>query len=86
MRASQKASVKEPATPVKPHAVRAGDVVMATGIYEIIHGGQHRPTHEVILIRDERFPSCEGCGAALRIRLLRAAPYIFHDKDFAPST
>lgn len=53
-------------------------------MYEIIPQGQHCQAHEVVLIIGDRFPDWEGCRQDVRFRLLRTAPYIFHDEDFAP--
>jgi len=60
-----------------------GSRVPQTGIYEVIHHGQHRQAHEAVLVSGNRFPRCEGCGDDLGFRLVRAVPYIFHDEDFA---
>jgi hypothetical protein len=38
----------------------------------------------LILTSGGRFPACEACGDEVRFRLLDTAPYIAHDKDFAP--
>lgn len=61
---------------------QAGDPVPRTGVYEIIHHGQHRRAHEVVLISGDRFPGCDGRGKRLRFRHVKTAPYIFHDEDF----
>jgi hypothetical protein len=59
-----------------------GDLVRESGIYEIVHDGQHRQAHEVVMIANERFPTCENCLDRVRFRLVRTAPYIFTDEDF----
>lgn len=59
-----------------------GDLVEQSGIYAICHSdGAH---HTVVLLRGSHFPDCDGCGAEVRYRLLRSAPYIFEDEDFSP--
>ena len=63
---------------------KAGDRVPETGIYEVVHAQGHRPPHEVVLHREDAFPGCENCGASVRFRVLRTAPYIFDDEDFEP--
>lgn len=60
----------------------AGDVVKESGIYEAIHEGEHRPTHDVVMIASDRFPACDTCSERVRFRLVRTAPYIFSDEDF----
>ena len=83
MRASHKSIRQAAANPAKARAVTSliqgamGSRVPETGIYEIIHCGQHRQAHEAVLISGNRFPRCEGCGKNVRFRLLRSAPYTF---------
>jgi hypothetical protein len=78
----------EPGSSGEAHALTSffhpGDPVRATGIYEIIHG-QHCETQEVVLMSGDRLPACEACGDDVRFRLLRTAPHIFSDEDFAPT-
>lgn len=59
-----------------------GDLVELSGIYAICHGDGSR--HTVALIRGNRFAGCECCGAQVRYRLIRSAPYILDDQDFSP--
>jgi hypothetical protein len=61
----------------------SGTPVPETGIYEVIHAREHRPAHEVLMLRAEAFPQCEHCGAQVRFRVVRTAPYIFDDEDFS---
>lgn len=51
--------------------------VPQTGIYEIIHHGQHREAHEAVLIAGNPIPRCEGCGEPVELRLLRSVPHTF---------
>jgi hypothetical protein len=60
----------------------AGQVIPDSGIYEVIHEGDHRPRHDSVLVKGDRFPFCETCNERVRFRVLRTAPYIFHDPDF----
>jgi hypothetical protein len=61
---------------------RPGDSVLESGIYEVVHDGQHRSAHEVVMIAADHFPTCESCMDRVRFRLIRTAPYIFTDQDF----
>lgn len=61
---------------------RPGEVILESGIYEVIHHRGHRETHDAVMIRANRFPSCEQCGDLVRFKMKRTAPYIFHDDDF----
>src|SRR5438874_5857034 len=61
----------------------AGEPVPETGIYEVIHDRGHRPSHEVVMHGKDLFPACDQCDARVRFRMVRTAPYIFDDEDFA---
>ena len=59
-----------------------GETVLESGIYEVVHDGQHRSAHEVVMIASDHFPTCDTCMDRVRFRLIRTAPYIFSDQDF----
>ena len=61
---------------------RPGDAVPDSGIYEVIHDGEHRQTHDAVMIMGNSFPTCETCENRVRFRIIRTAPYIFQDEDF----
>jgi hypothetical protein len=54
-----------------------------SGIYEVIHDKCHRQAHEAVMYRDDLFPACDQCELKVRFKLIRSAPYIFDDEDFA---
>jgi hypothetical protein len=60
----------------------AGEPVIETGIYEVMHDRSHRSTHEVVMLSGDPFPPCDTCAERVRFRLVRTAPYIFQDEDF----
>jgi hypothetical protein len=60
----------------------AGQPVVETGIYEVLHHGDHRNAHEVVMLSGDAFPPCDTCSEQVRFRLVRTAPYIFQDEDF----
>ncbi|HEX5435228.1 MAG TPA: hypothetical protein VFY05_13405 [Candidatus Angelobacter sp.] len=60
----------------------AGQPVIESGIYEVIHDHAHRTAHEVVMLRGDSFPPCDNCAERVRFRLIRTAPYIFQDEDF----
>ncbi len=61
---------------------RPGDPVRESGIYEVVHGREHRSAHEVVMLKGTLFPLCDSCDDNVRFRLIRTAPYIFQDGDF----
>jgi hypothetical protein len=61
----------------------SGELVTQSGIYAICHADGRRQT--VVLLSGDQFPECDCCGHEVRYRLLRSAPYIFDDEDFAPT-
>jgi len=38
--------------------------------------------HESVLVKGDPFPYCDTCHDHVRFRVVRTAPYIFHDEDF----
>ena len=60
----------------------AGETVLETGIYEVLHEASHRAAHEVVMLNGDAFPECDTCAGKVRFRLVRTAPYIFQDEDF----
>jgi hypothetical protein len=60
----------------------AGEPVIETGIYEVLHDRSHRSAHEVVMLSGDSFPPCDTCAERVRFRLVRTAPYIFQDEDF----
>jgi hypothetical protein len=60
----------------------AGQPVIETGIYEVLHDSSHRSAHEVVMLSGDAFPPCDTCAERVRFRLVRTAPYIFQDEDF----
>jgi hypothetical protein len=60
-----------------------GQPVLESGIYEVIHDQGHRQAHEAVMYRSDLFPVCDQCEMKVRFKLIRSAPYIFDDEDFA---
>jgi hypothetical protein len=61
---------------------QAGQIVPESGIYQVIHHEEHRPSHEAVMHRGDAFPSCDQCHEQVRFQVLHIAPYIFDDEDF----
>jgi hypothetical protein len=49
-----------------------GAVCTQGGIYQVIHHA-HRVMHKVLVRKGDRFPRCNGCGEAVRFRLIKQA-------------
>jgi|SRR5205807_10431543 len=60
-----------------------GEPILETGIYEVIHDRGHRTSHEAVMHAKDLFPACDQCSTRVRFKLVRTAPYIFDDEDFA---
>jgi hypothetical protein len=58
-----------------------GEPVENSGIYEMCHTDEPRET--VLLFRGGHFPVCSICGAGVRYKLVKAAPHVSEDPDFA---
>lgn len=59
-----------------------GATIPESGIYEVIHDGDHRAAHESVMVKGDAFPFCDICEHRVRFRVVRTAPYIFEDEDF----
>ena len=59
----------------------SGQVVPESGVYRV-HHAEHRLSHEVTLIRENRFPICSKCANEVHFELLRAAPLMVDDLNF----
>ena len=49
-----------------------GELCTQGGIYQVIHHA-HRMPHKVLVRKGDLFPRCNGCGAAVRFRLIKEA-------------
>ena len=56
--------------------------VLESGVYQVQHY-RHRLYHEVSIARGGIFPMCSECGSNVRFRLVRTAPPIESDRNFA---
>ena len=71
---------RSPSTGTHQTAYRTGESVPVTGVYSVTHDG-HRLPHEVLILKNERFPRCAKCSDAVVFTLLRPVPDI--PKDFS---
>ncbi len=60
---------------------KVGEYIEKSGIYRVFHG-DHRISHEVILLSGEMFSACELCNDSVSFELLREAPNLREDFDF----
>ncbi len=61
---------------------KAGDRIKKSGIYSVVHEGQHAETHEATCLAGKRFPQCDECGDAVRFVLVRHARNIARQEHF----
>ncbi|CAJ9144335.1 MULTISPECIES: hypothetical protein [pseudomallei group] len=61
---------------------KPGDVVPHSGIYRVVHDGNHVQQHDVTCVYGKKFPPYKGCGAHPRFKLLHAARHIELDSNF----
>lgn len=67
----------------KDAGFRTGKKIPESGIYRVIHR-RHRVPHEVTLLRDEVFPRCAQCQAAVQFLLVRGIPSADEHESFTP--
>jgi len=58
-----------------------GAAVPHSGIYLAFHK-HHRTVHEILFLKGESFPICNGCDREVRYALKHPAPHIKEDDDF----
>jgi hypothetical protein len=63
-------------------AFKAGEKVKKSGIYSVLHGGEHADTHEVTCVAGRTFLPCDQCGEGVRFLLVRHAKHIGHHEHF----
>jgi hypothetical protein len=61
----------------------AGDMIPETGIYLISHSTGHQRALERLMPKGLSFPECSTCGTRVHFKLVRGAPSIWDDEDFA---
>lgn len=60
---------------------KPGDVVPASGIYNVVHDPEHVESHQVTCIKGKIFPPCRGCHHP-RFTLAKAAHHIENHEQF----
>jgi hypothetical protein len=63
-------------------ASKAGDTVKKSGIYSVVHDGEHADAHEVTCVAGKAFPPCMKCGERVRFLLVRHAKHISRHEQF----
>jgi hypothetical protein len=63
-------------------ASKAGDTVKKSGIYSVLHLGEHVDAHDVTCVAGKTFPPCVQCGEGVRFRLVRHAKHISRHEQF----
>ena len=82
--AMRRSRARRPAASHTPSSVfSVGELAPVSGIYAVIHTG-HRDEHRAVILRDEMFPQCAICGAAVYFRLMMSEVRLIEDQDFTP--
>jgi hypothetical protein len=61
---------------------KAGDKIKKSGIYSVLHEGEHSNAHDVTCVAGKVFPTCDECGAAVRFQLVRHAKHVGRHEHF----
>jgi hypothetical protein len=61
---------------------KPGQIVQASGIYDVIHDPVHEAKHQVTCVYGNPFPPCNHCGHHVRFRLAVAATHINNHDHF----
>ncbi len=59
-----------------PHIFKAGQKVSTTGVYKVVHAGQHIEAHYVTAVFGDTFPPCLECSDNIRFELALSAVHI----------
>jgi hypothetical protein len=59
----------------------SGDLAPETGIYRVFHA-EHRLSHEVTVLKGQRFPTCSKCSVHVHFELVWLAPLAERDREF----
>ena len=62
--------------------LRPGQRARTSGVYEVVHGAEHRASQRGVMVRGQVFPYCKECLEQVRYILIEPAPHILEDKDF----
>jgi hypothetical protein len=60
--------------------IQAGDSIEHSGVYRVVHAGNHAPEHEVTVLYGKRFPA--RCGQEPRFYPVRLAHDIEGNEHF----
>jgi TRAP-type mannitol/chloroaromatic compound transport system substrate-binding protein len=66
-----------------PNVYKAGDRVPATGLYKVVHAGQHAEPHHVMAACGGKFPTCVECSDSVRFELEVSAVYVNAHPQFS---
>lgn len=61
---------------VTGESFNAGQKVPTSGVYKVIHTGQHTQPHYVIALYGNTFPSCRECGGKVVFELAISAIHV----------
>lgn len=77
MRGTKRTRTKTPASDLRP-----GQHAPTSGVYEVVHGAEHRASQRGVMVRGQVFPYCKECREEVRYVLVEPAPHILEDEDF----
>ena len=58
-----------------------GEVIPVSGVYRVFHS-IHRVSHDVTLLKNEKFPPCRQCADKVYFELVREVPEIDENYEF----
>lgn len=63
-------------------AFKPGEKVKKSGIYSVVHDGEHAEAHEVTCVAGKTFPPCGECEDGVRFMLVKHAKHVGHNEHF----
>ena len=64
-----------------PEILEPGDRAPSSGLYKVVHAGQHAPPHYVTALYGDIFPKCLECVDEVRFELAVVAGYMVHTRS-----
>ena len=61
---------------------KPGEKVKKSGIYSVLHDGEHSRAHDVTCVAGKTFPPCGECDEAVRFVLVKHAKSVGHHEHF----
>jgi hypothetical protein len=67
-----------------PEIFKVGEKAPSSGIYKVVHAGNHAESHYVTALYGDTFPACLKCSGGARFELAASAVHVDAHPLFMP--